>query len=214
MFYINNTPKLLRSLYKGRVWDIPNEGQDLFLTFDDGPHPEVTTFVLDLLAKFNAKATFFCIGKNVEKYPAIYERILLEGHAVGNHSMNHLNASKVKDKIYLEDIAEAQKFISSNLFRPPYGRLSNFQQKQLQSARFNFKIIMWSVLSADFDLSISPERCLQNVLLHTKTGSIIVFHDSEKARKNLEYALPKTLEYFADKGFAFKKLEENELGLL
>ena len=211
MFYLNNTPKFLRSLYKGRVWDIPNEGQELYLTFDDGPHPEVTVFVLDLLAKFNAKATFFCIGKNVEKYPHIYERILMEGHAVGNHSMNHLNGSKVKDKVYLDDIAEAQKFISSSLFRPPYGRLSNFQQKQLQAARFNFKIIMWSVLSADFDLTITHERCLQNVLLHTKSGSVIVFHDSEKARKNLEYALPKTLEYFADKGFTFKKIEEIEL---
>ncbi len=211
MFYLNNTPKFLRSLYKGRVWDIPNDGQELYLTFDDGPHPEVTVFVLDLLAKFNAKATFFCIGKNVEKYPHIYERILMEGHAVGNHSMNHLNGSKVKDKVYLDDIAEAQKFISSSLFRPPYGRLSNFQQKQLQAARFNFKIIMWSVLSADFDLTITHERCLQNVLLHTKSGSVIVFHDSEKARKNLEYALPKTLEYFADKGFTFKKIEEIEL---
>ena len=135
----------------------------------------------------------------------------MEGHAVGNHSMNHLNGSKVKDKVYLDDIAEAQKFISSSLFRPPYGRLSNFQQKQLQAARFNFKIIMWSVLSADFDLTITHERCLQNVLLHTKSGSVIVFHDSEKARKNLEYALPKTLEYFADKGFTFKKIEEIEL---
>ena len=211
MFYLNNTPKFLRSLYKGRVWDIPNAGQELYLTFDDGPHPEVTVFVLDLLAKFNAKATFFCIGKNVEKYPHIYERILMEGHAVGNHSMNHLNGSKVKDKVYFDDIAEAQKFISSSLFRPPYGRLSNFQQKQLQAARFNFKIIMWSVLSADFDLTITHERCLQNVLLHTKSGSVIVFHDSEKARKNLEYALPKTLEYFADKGFTFKKIEEIEL---
>lgn len=210
MFYLTNTPKLLRKLFKGRIWDIPNEGQELYLTFDDGPHPQVTVFVLDLLAKFNAKATFFCIGKNVEKYPEIYERILLEGHAVGNHSMNHLNGSKVNDKEYLDDIAEAQNFIKSNLFRPPYGRLSKFQQKQLEASRYNFKIIMWSVLSADFDLSISPERCLENVLLHTKTGSVIVFHDSEKARKNLEFALPKTLEYFADKGFVFKKLEVDQ----
>ena len=211
MFYLATTPKLLRKLYKGRIWDIPGEAQDMYLTFDDGPHPEVTIFVLDLLAKFNAKATFFCIGKNVEKYPQIYERILAEGHAVGNHSMNHLNGSKVKDKVYLEDIAEAQKFISSRLFRPPYGRLSNFQQKQLQAPRFNFKIIMWSVLSADFDLTITHERCLENVLLHGKNGSIVLFHDSEKARKNLAYALPKTLEYFAGKGFVFKKIEINEL---
>lgn len=211
MFYLATMPKLLRNLYKGRVWDIPNEGQEMYLTFDDGSHPEVTVFVLDLLAKFNAKATFFCIGKNVEKYPEIYERILSEGHTVGNHSMRHLNGAKVKDKVYLDDIAEAQNFISSTLFRPPYGRLSNFQQKQLEAVRFNFKIIMWSVLSADFDLSITPQRCLQNVLLHAKTGSIIVFHDSEKARKNLEFALPKTLEYFADKGFVFKRIEEATL---
>lgn len=211
MFYLATMPKLLRNMYKGRVWDIPNERQEMYLTFDDGPHPEVTVFVLDLLAKFNAKATFFCIGKNVEKYPEIYERILSEGHTVGNHSMRHLNGAKVKDKVYLDDIAEAQNFISSTLFRPPYGRLSNFQQKQLEAVRFNFKIIMWSVLSADFDLSITPQRCLQNVLLHAKTGSIIVFHDSEKARKNLEFALPKTLEYFADKGFVFKRIEEATL---
>lgn len=213
MFYLNTTPKLLRSLYKGRVWDVPNDGQELYLTFDDGPHPEVTVFVLDLLAKFNAKATFFCIGKNVEKYPEIFERILAEGHSVGNHSMHHLNGAKVKDKDYLEDIAAAQKFINSSLFRPPYGRLSNFQQKQLQAPRFNFKVIMWSVLSADFDLSITPERCLQNVLLHAVSGAVVVFHDSEKAAKNLKYALPKTLEYFANKGFVFKKLEENKLEL-
>ena len=211
MFYLTTTPKLLRSFYKGRIWDIPNEKQELYLTFDDGPHPQVTPFVLDLLAKYNAKATFFCIGKNVEKYPHIYERILLEGHAVGNHTMNHLNGAKEKDEVYLADIAEAQKFIESSLFRPPYGRLSNFQQKQLQAAKFNFQIIMWSVLSADFDLTITHERCLENVLLHAESGSIIIFHDSEKARKNLEYALPKTLEYFADKGFTFKKIEKIEV---
>ncbi len=214
MFYLATTPKLLRRLYKDRVWDLPNDGQVLYLTFDDGPHPEITVFVLDLLAKFNAKATFFCVGKNVEKHPEIYNRILADGHAVGNHSMTHLNGGKVKDKLYLEDIAEAQNFIKSNLFRPPYGRLTRFQQKQLQAARFNFKIIMWSVLSGDFDLSITPERCLQNVLLHAKTGSIIVFHDSEKGTKNLKYALPKTLEYFADKGFVFKRIEESELEVL
>lgn len=213
MFYITTTPKLLRKLYKNRLWEMPQGHNQLYLTFDDGPHPVITPWVLDLLASYNAKATFFCIGANVKRHPELYRRILEEGHAVGNHTMNHLNGWKVNDKAYLDDIEEAQKLIDSHLFRPPYGRLSRFQQKQLEAPKFNFKVVMWNVLSADFDISISKERCLQNVLLHTKDGAIIIFHDSEKAKKNMEFALPKVLKFYADKGFSFSALNEAAFNL-
>jgi peptidoglycan-N-acetylglucosamine deacetylase len=166
----------------------------------------VTPFVLDELKKYNAKATFFCIGKNVVENPDVYKRILGEGHAVGNHTFNHLNGWKTDDAEYLDNIAKAKQYIDSNLFRPPYGRISSFQQKQLSADRFGLKTIMWTVLSGDFDKDITEERCLQNVSLHAKEGSVIVFHDSEKAAKKMQYALPRVLNYFSEKGFSFEKI--------
>ncbi len=181
----------------------------MFLTFDDGPHPEITGFVLDELEKRNAKATFFCIGKNVLAYPEMYKRILDEGHAVGNHTQHHLNGWKTDSKNYLADIFEAGKYIDSSMFRPPYGRITTFQARNLREAMKNdqAKVIMWDVLSADFDETLSGEDCLNNVVLNAGKGSIIVFHDSEKAFKRLKFALPGMLEFFEKKGYKFEKLE-------
>ncbi len=186
------------------TWKIPAEENEIYLTFDDGPHPTITPFVLDNLRRFNAKATFFCIGKNVLQHHNIFRQILDEGHRVGNHTHNHLNGWKTSDEEYFKNIILAKKYIDSHLFRPPYGRISGFQAQQLKPM---FTIIMWDVLSGDFDVNLSPQKCLQNVVSHTRPGSVIVFHDSEKAFARLEYALPKALEYFAEKGYVMKGIK-------
>jgi peptidoglycan/xylan/chitin deacetylase (PgdA/CDA1 family) len=188
---------------------MPATEKDLFLTFDDGPHPEVTNFVLNELRSYNALATFFCIGKNVLAYPEIYKRILDEGHSVGNHTQNHLNGWKTPNDVYMKDIAEAANYIDSNLFRPPYGKISLFQAKNLRAAMKGrkAKVIMWDVLSADFDKGITPEHCLQNVIFNSKAGSIIVMHDSEKCFEKLRYCLPRILHHFTEKGFKFISLQ-------
>lgn len=197
MFYFTKTPAFLKSLYKSCIWNFSPDVPTVYLTFDDGPHPKATPFVLEQLKKYNAKATFFCIGKNVVEHPEIYQQILLDGHAVGNHTHNHVNGWKTGTETYLTNIKEAAKYIRSNLFRPPYGRISPFQIKQLKD---DYKIIMWDILSADFDTSINGEACLQNVVFKLQPGSIVVFHDSEKAWDRLSYALPRVLEHCARKG--------------
>lgn len=215
MFYTVKVPWLIRKLYPSLTWEKPTNQKILYLTFDDGPHPVATPFVLDELAKYNAKATFFCIGKNVMEHPAIYKRILDEGHNVGNHTFNHLNGWKTANEKYFENIFEAAKYIDSNLFRPPYGRITKFQIGLLQGERLSskqerqaglFKIIMWSVISADFDKKLSPEKCLQYVILNSKPGGIIVFHDSTKAWDRMSYALPKVLEHFSKEGYQFHSI--------
>lgn len=207
MRYFIKPPWWLKKIYPASVWNIPVKENVLYLTFDDGPHPQATAFVLEELKKYNAKATFFCIGKNVTLHSSIYRRILDEGHRVGNHTFNHLNGWKTKDLTYFKDIAAAAKHIDSSLFRPPYGKASRWQIKHLTGAGpFHMKVIMWSVLSADFDPNVSPEDCLQNVILAAKPGDIIVFHDSEKAWENLAYALPKVLAYFTERGYSFEKI--------
>lgn len=211
MFYFVKSPFWLKNIYPNLIWDIPSQEKKLFLTFDDGPHPIITIQVLDLLKAYNAKATFFCIGNNVVKYPQVYKRIIDEGHAVGNHTFNHLNGWKTPDELYLNEIDKTRDYIDSNLFRPPYGRISRFQIQQLLKPKYQMKMVMWSVLSGDFDRDISAEKCLNNVLLSTKAGSIIVFHDSEKAAEKMLYALPKVLEQFSKKGFAFEKITDMAL---
>ncbi len=205
MFYFVKTPWWIKKLYPACIWEMQTDKKVLYLTFDDGPHPRVTSFVLNELEKYNAKATFFCVGKNVTQHNDIYQRILNQGHHAGNHTFNHLNGWKVKDMAYFKDIAEARKNIDSALFRPPYGRISKFQLRHLTDA-FEMKVVMWSVLSGDFDAAVSGESCLKNVLRSAKPGNIIVFHDSEKAWTNLAYALPKVLRHFSEKGYRFEKL--------
>ncbi len=211
MLYFVKTPVWLQKLFTGRIWRCKGEKKTVYLTFDDGPHPIHTMFVLDELKKFNAKATFFCIGKNVALFPDIYNRILKEGHAVGNHTYNHLKGSKTSTSDYVADVERASNTINSQLFRPPYGKLKRFQEKILREGRWQFKVIMWTVLSGDFDTSISPQRCLENVLLHSSDGDIIVFHDSEKAAGRMRYALPKVLESFAGKNILMKALSEADI---
>ncbi len=194
--FLIKTPWWLKAIYPNRIWNLNRAERKIYLTFDDGPHPVATPFVLDLLAKYNANATFFCIGKNVELYPEIYARILREGHAVGNHTQHHLNGWKTDTATYLDNISKAEKTIQSGLFRPPYGRLTAAQARKLS----HFRIIMWDVLSGDFDSSISTEACTRNVIRHTNIGSIVVFHDSEKAFKNLRTTLPVVLEHFKKEG--------------
>ena len=206
MFYLVKTPFLFKKLYPECIWEIETSGKILYLTFDDGPHPEVTQFVLEELKKYNAPATFFCIGDNVKKHFEIYKKVIESGHKPGNHTFNHLNGWKVKDKAYLDNIAMAADIIDSNLFRPPYGRISKFQLKALKGAGLNLTTIMWSLLSGDFDEKLSGENCYLNVINNAKPGSIIVFHDSLKAFTRLKYALPRVLEYFSLKGFQFKSI--------
>jgi len=203
--YLVKTPRILKAAYNQGIWNMPDENS-VFITFDDGLHPTITPFVLAELKKANAKATFFCIGKNVEKYPEIYEQILDEGHAVGNHTQNHKNGWNTSNLVYFRDVLSAAKKIKSNLFRPPYGRIKFSQGTGIQRLLPDTKIIMWDVLSGDFDTEISPQDCLNNVTDNTNPGSIIVFHDSEKAFERLEFTLPHFLEFCEAQEWAMKAL--------
>ena len=207
MFYFVKSPWLLKLLYPTCLWKVETKEKILYLTFDDGPHPVVTSWVLDLLNHYNAKATFFCIGNNVSQQTLTYEKIKGEGHAVGNHTYDHLNGWKTSDEIYLQNILKAKEIIHSNLFRPPYGRITNFQLRQLSANAFKLRTVMWSVLSGDFDKDLSDEQCFLNVARNGKPGSIIVFHDSEKAFNKLKIVLPKVLDYFSKKGFKFESMD-------
>jgi peptidoglycan-N-acetylglucosamine deacetylase len=208
MKYLVKTPWWLKKIYPSYTWNIKTDKKVIYLTFDDGPHEKATPFVLEELKKYNAKASFFCIGKNVVALPLVYKQILEYGHTVGNHTNNHLNGWKTADADYLKDVAEAAKYIDSSLFRPPYGRIKSFQAKNIPSAMKDdsARIIMWDVLSCDFDASITKDECLQNVILNVKNGSIVVFHDSEKAFPHLEFCLPRTLEFLTGRGFQFEGL--------
>ncbi len=215
--YLVTTPKLLRAYYPSTlVWDITTTNKVLYLTFDDGPHPTITPFVLGTLQQFSAKATFFCIGKNVVDHLSIYNQILLQGHAVGNHTFNHINGWQCSPYQYVKDVSLASKSIVSNLFRPPYGRISKRQVTELTSKQSQptntalptYNIIMWSVLSGDFDTKLSNQQCLNNVVDNAKEGSIVVFHDSEKAFDRMAFALPKMLEHYSKLGYRFEVIPQ------
>ena len=219
--YLTKTPSILINSFSGYTWRFATDKKELYLTFDDGPIPEITEFVLDTLQQYNAKATFFCIGENIDKHPDIFKRILNEGHAVGNHTYNHLNGWKTDSFNYIENTQKTEQTLGdfrklqnqtteeslqdAKLFRPPYGKIKSRQAKELQ--KLGYKIIMWDVLSADFDTSVSKEQCLKNVTRNVQGGSIIVFHDSIKAFERLQYALPKVLTYFSEEGFTFKRID-------
>jgi Predicted xylanase/chitin deacetylase len=206
MFYLIKTPWWLRIVYPQCTWSIETTEKVLYLTFDDGPHPGATPFVLDQLKKYDAYATFFCIGKNVDEHFKTYASVINAGHAVGNHTYDHVNGWKTKDATYLENIFKAKQLIDSNLFRPPYGRITNFQLSQLQAEKYKMRTIMWSILSGDFDKALSADNCFLNVAKHAKPGSIVVFHDSEKCFEKIRTVLPRVLEYFSGKGYEFKKI--------
>jgi peptidoglycan/xylan/chitin deacetylase (PgdA/CDA1 family) len=202
--YLVKTPLLLKALYPKLLWDGGGNSRSIFVTFDDGPIPIVTPFVLNILKQYNAKATFFCIGDNVRKHPEVFEQVKQAGHAIGNHTFNHLNGWHTDDETYLDNFLQADGLIGSKLFRPPYGRIKRSQIKLLQEAKPGIKIVMWNVLSADFDAATSPEKCLDNVVKNVKGGEIVLFHDSLKARDRMEYALPRALEYWSRAGFEFR----------
>lgn len=216
---------LLKKIFPQALWCIPTKEKKIFLTFDDGPHPEATTFVLDELKKINAKATFFCVGENIRKYPEIFNRIITDGHTVGNHTNKHLNGWKTKTGLYLQDIEDCQKIINEvrntkyeinnddlksnpdfaiqnpKLFRPPYGKLTFSQYKRLNK---KYKIVMWDVLSKDYDATVSGEKCMRNITSKAISGSVIVMHDNVKAMKNVKYLLPKVLNYYLEQGYGLE----------
>lgn len=202
MYFIKN-PRLLKKIYPSLIWDIPTAEKNIYLSFDDGPIPEVTPFVLETLKKFNAKASFFCIGDNVRKYPEIFQQIKEDGHTIGNHTFNHLNGWRTDTSVYMENIQKCNELTGTKLFRPPYGRILPSQIKAFKLHFPDSKIIMWDVLSGDFDQKIDSTRCYKNVIEHTIPGSIVVFHDSIKAFPRLKESLPKALEYWANLGYKF-----------
>jgi peptidoglycan-N-acetylglucosamine deacetylase len=206
MFYLVKTPRWLQLFFPNYTWKKDTAAKKIFLTFDDGPHPVHTIFVLDELRKINAKATFFCIGKNVELYPEVYNKIIAEGHAVANHTQNHVKGRSTNNTSYLDNVLLAANSIKSNLFRPPYGSIKKSQAALLISHKPAFEIVMWTVLSADFDQNITKEKCLRNVMENTTNGSIVLFHDSEKAQERMCYALPKFLKKFNVEGFTFEAM--------
>ncbi|WP_367772213.1 polysaccharide deacetylase family protein [Flavobacterium sp. WC2421] len=210
-FYWIKTHSIIKKLFSKYIWDLPNTENKIYLTFDDGPTPEITKWVLAELKKHSVKATFFCIGKNIETNPAIFNQIINEGHAIGNHTFDHLKGWKTTTETYIHNVSLCADSISNfkkgkiTLFRPPYGKIKSNQAKILKAQ--GYKIIMWDVLSADFDQAITKEKCLENVISNMKSGSIIVFHDSIKAFDNLKYTLPKVLDYIAENKLSCEVLE-------
>ena len=209
---IHRTPFFLPLLYPSLIWKMPSERKELYLTFDDGPVTGPTEFALETLRKFDARATFFCIGENISRHRHVFNQIIDHGHSIGNHTFNHLNGWKTKNLEYHENVKRCENEIvaqqptdrsSLKLFRPPYGRISREQIKTL----YDYKIIMWDVLSVDYNKNLLPEKCLKNTIDATRPGSIIVFHDSFKAEKNLVFALPRFIEYFLERGFTFNSLK-------
>ncbi|HKM94421.1 MAG TPA: polysaccharide deacetylase family protein [Prolixibacteraceae bacterium] len=197
-------PGWLTKLFPQAIWLLPSGEKTLYLSFDDGPVPEVTSWVLDILHEKNIKATFFCVGDNVRKYPELFERMKREGHSVGNHTHNHLQGIKCMKTTYLNNIEEANNYIASDLFRPPHGIMTQSQYKAIIQ---KYKLVMWDVISCDYDPSLSPEKCIKNVIDFVRDGSIITFHDSVKAKKNIMQALPTVIDTLTKQGYQFKKIE-------
>ncbi len=202
--YLVKTPTFIKNLFSDYIWDVATDEKEVFITFDDGPIPELTPWVLDLLNEYEFKATFFCVGDNVVKYPEIYKRIVEEGHATGNHTFNHLNGWFTDKETYLENIEKCDSVLSTELFRPPYGKLKRAQSVVIKNHK---NIVMWDVLSGDFDAKISNDKCLSNVIENYEKGSIIVFHDNLKAGEKLKYVLPLFLQHLSECGYKSVALE-------
>jgi peptidoglycan/xylan/chitin deacetylase (PgdA/CDA1 family) len=201
--YFVKAPFFLKWLYPGLTWHKSRKEKCLYITFDDGPIPDVTPEVINILKKFDVKATFFCVGDNITRYPEIAKQLIDEGHKIGNHTFNHLKGWNHTFEKYTENVQKCQELTQTTLFRPPYGRAT---RKQLKYLKKQYEVIMWDVLSGDFDLHLTPQQCLNNVLKHTENGSIIVFHDNIKAIPRLLYTLPRALEQWKLEGYTFKLL--------
>lgn len=204
MSLIQQPPFMLRWAYPGAVWRLSKTEKTVYLTFDDGPIPEVTPWVLSVLKEFDIRATFFCVGQNVEKHPSLFQEIIRSGHAIGNHTYLHLKGRKSSLENYLNDVSSAQNLIHSNLFRPPYGSLSI---QQFSTLRKKYKIVFWDVLTEDYNPNLNSEDCLNNVKRFTRNGSVIVFHDSIKAAERLFQFLPAAIQYLKDQGYRFGIIE-------
>ena len=201
-------PLFLQLLAPSYTWKVHTNDKVLYFTFDDGPHPEITLWVLNELKKFNAKATFFCVGNNVARFPDAYNQMIAEGHKPANHTYNHLNGWETTNNHYIKNIQQAARHIDSFLFRPPYGRIKLSQYRKLKNLNAHWKVYMWDILSGDFDNTISPQQCVSNVLTHIQPGSIVLFHDSEKAIERMQYALPLVLQHCTDNGWAMEVLPD------
>jgi peptidoglycan/xylan/chitin deacetylase (PgdA/CDA1 family) len=205
--YLVKTPKFIPNLFPNFTWKIPTQEKVLYLTFDDGPVPEVTPWVLEQLEEYNAKATFFCVGENVQHHPDIFNRVTAAGHSVGSHTFNHLNGWVTDNVPYFHNVRYGAQLVGTELFRPPYGRI---KRKQAQFLQRHYRIVMWDVLSGDFDNDLDANQVAQNVIQNAKPGSIVVFHDSLKAIRNLRKALPQVLKHFSDLGYRFEALNDRE----
>lgn len=194
-------------MFAGGVWRIPSENKKtVYLTFDDGPIPEITPWVLDILDKYKIKATFFCVGDNVRKHPEIYAEVINRGHHVGNHTYNHLQGIRTLTKNYIKNVDIAAEYIQSKLFRPPHGHI---RLPQFFKLRSKYKIVLWDVVTRDYSKRLTPEEVLENVKHYTRNGSIVVFHDSLKAEKNMKYALPKAIEWLLSEGYEFRLIMDD-----
>jgi peptidoglycan/xylan/chitin deacetylase (PgdA/CDA1 family) len=201
---IERPPLIYRAFFPGAYWRFQKNEKVVYLTFDDGPIPEITPWVLDLLDKYNIKATFFCVGDNVRKHPEIYQQVIERGHLTGNHTFHHLQGLKTTSQKYRKDVKEAEYLIDSKLFRPPHGHL---RLPQLLSLLKHFKVIMWDVVTRDYSTLITAEQVFDNVKKYTRNGSVIVFHDSLRAENKMKYALPKSIEWLLEQGYTFKLIE-------
>lgn len=210
-YYFHKTPKWIQLVYPELTWKTNSDSKEIYLTFDDGPIPEVTAFVLDELREYEAKASFFCVGENIEKYPKEFNQVINQGHTVGNHTFNHLVGWRTEDEFYDENVERCQFEIEKHtgkrnkkLFRPPHGRIKKSQIKRLKR---EYEIIMWTYLTGDFDSKLNSEICLSNAKKRIANGDVVIFHDSLKAYNNLKYTLPRFLKYFSEQGFQFKSLQ-------
>ena len=193
--------RIIRLFYRGFTWRKKTKEKIIYLTFDDGPTPELTPLILELLDEYGWKATFFCVGENVEKYPELYQEILNRGHRTGNHTFNHLNGFSSGIEEYVTNVRKAAEYIDSNLFRPPYGKIKRRQKKQIKLD--NYEIVMWDLFTRDYDKKQTPEAILHKIKRLSRKGSIVLFHDSVKARNNVLAAFPRAIEFWNEQGYRF-----------
>lgn len=202
--FIERPPQFIRWLYPRACWRMSASKQAVYLTFDDGPIPEITPWVLDVLDKYHIKATFFMVGDNVRKYPDEFKMVVKRGHRIGNHTYNHLQGIKVNAKRYMANIEKSERYLTTDLFRPPHGLMRLSQYRALQE---HYRVIMWDLVTRDYDSKLTGEQVLDKVKRYVRPGSIITFHDSVRSINNLRYALPRAIEWLLSEGYEFKVFE-------